>query len=141
MSELQVFWWIQRLKGAIDGPNKITYKLLGDNTRTESYSVDYGAYMHDLARDIGADPSIQELMLKSPKSLIAWAMGQAYISFFRLRGPFATSKAYEISENELLRPVKQRPIISNLVFIGIFFIFLGANTAAALLSVLPLLNL
>ena len=46
--------------------------------------VDYGAYMHDLARDIGAAPHLSR-WLTHPKVLIAYAFGQAYITFFRYR--------------------------------------------------------
>ena len=48
MSEMQVMWWIQRLKGKVTtGTNKPpTYGLLG---RKLNYGVDYGNYMHQLA--------------------------------------------------------------------------------------------
>ena len=35
--------------------------------------------MHELGRDIGCDPSIRDLLARSPGSLLAWAMGQVWI--------------------------------------------------------------
>jgi len=135
MSELQVMWWIQRLRGAIDGPKHTpTYRLLSPSMRTGAYGVDYGAYMHDLARDIGAEPQIVDLLWRSPRSLIAWALGQAYITFFRLRGPFVQKDAVHISETELLNPVRRRPFSANLLFVSLIILFMGLNFVAFLLS-------
>ena len=67
MSEMQLFWWIQRLKGAIPGPRSpANWHLVGGHCpRTSAYSCDYGLYMHDLARDIGAIPDIFKWSIKS----------------------------------------------------------------------------
>ncbi|GBG28516.1 Dimethylaniline monooxygenase N-oxide-forming 2 [Hondaea fermentalgiana] len=135
MSELQIMWWIQRLRGAIPGPKAPpTYRLLGPNDRTGAYGVDYGSYMHDLARDIGAEPQIRDLAWRSPKTLVAWALGQAYITFFRLRGPFVQKDAIAISEGELLSPVLRRPLASNLLFVSLIGLFMCLNGVAMLVS-------
>eukprot|EP01135_Chromosphaera_perkinsii_P010066 Nk52_evm2s2010 gene=Nk52_evmTU2s2010 len=112
IAEMQVYYWISYLeKKLVTTPEERTkttptYWLLGENSRTSAYAVDYGAYMHELARDIGCAPCISDLMFRSPKALIAWAMGQAYITFFRLQGPFKWEGALPISEKELLGPFR-----------------------------------
>jgi hypothetical protein len=60
MSEMQMFWWIERLRGNIPGPrSEPRYKLVGQHcARTVAYACDYGLYMHDLAKDIGAVPNV-----------------------------------------------------------------------------------
>lgn len=95
MSEMQVFWWIQRLKGNITGPGAPpTYHLVGNHCpRTSAYSCDYGLYMHDLARDIGAIPCVFKWLAKSWRVGLGYALGQAYIGYFRLDGPYATKQA------------------------------------------------
>ena len=62
--------------------------------------------MHDLARDMGCDSSIKELIFNSPKTLLAWALGQAYVCFFRLRKNtiLYNENMFHICENELLGP-------------------------------------
>ena len=135
MSELQVYYWLHHLEqrqmdrqpAISDNNDSPTYWLLGDNARTGAYAVDYGAYMHDLARGMGCDPKLSQLIWKSPRTCVAWAMGQAYVSFFRLRGPFFSEDMYEICEKELLAPVLARPVLSNLVFIAVFIPFLLLN--------------
>ena len=96
MAELQALWWIQRLRGKVHrGANHSTsYGLLGKKL---TYGVDYGNYMHQLAAEIGAAPTVSDLLYR-PKALIAYSLGQAYISFFRLVGPFASKAAWEVSD-------------------------------------------
>ena len=79
--------------------------------------------MHDLARDIGAAPSLFCWLWKSPRVAMAYALGQAYITFFRLEGPFATASAKSISERELFRPVADRKIAANALFVAIILLF------------------
>ena len=140
MSELQVYYWLSFMEGNILSSgqglfgNGNTYQLYGQNQRTSAYAVDYGAYMHGLAREMGAEPSIGDLVVRSPKSLFAWAMGQAYVTFFRLQGPFRWDGALDVSENELFRPVLARPLISNILFFSIICLFMGLNAFAFILS-------
>ena len=53
---MQVMWWIQRLQGrtrrAVEAPS---YMLLGQKL---TYGVDYGNYLHQLAAEMGAAPSV-----------------------------------------------------------------------------------
>eukprot|EP00123_Amoebidium_parasiticum_P012120 comp21134_c0_seq1/m.28579 comp21134_c0_seq1/g.28579 ORF comp21134_c0_seq1/g.28579 comp21134_c0_seq1/m.28579 type:complete len:556 (-) comp21134_c0_seq1:98-1765(-) len=127
MAEMQIMWWIQRLRGAIPCPMAPpTYNLLG---KRRIYGVDYGAYMHDLARDIGAAPSLSRY-LGHPKALLAYTMGQAYVTFFRMEGPFAMPEAIKIAENELFKPVVDRGWIANIAF-AVLLAFFGSVNAVA----------
>ena len=122
MSELQVMYWIQRMRGKTSPVPTVSYRLLGLD-RTKAYGVDYGAYMHDLARSIGSAPHLLNWLFKSPRVAVAYALGQSYISFFRLEGPFKEENAEQISANELFFPVLERGVVGNLIFIVVIFIF------------------
>ena len=62
MSELQVMWWIQRLRGKVARTSTPpSYGLLG---RKLTYGVDYGNYMHQLAAEFGGAPSLRTLALQ-----------------------------------------------------------------------------
>ena len=110
MAEMQVLWWIERLRGRTRHQRAPpSYGLLG---RKLAYGVDYGNYMHQLAAEIGAAPTLADLC-RSPRALIAYALGQAYIPFFRLVGPFASDAAWRVAASELYAPVLQRGVIMN----------------------------
>eukprot|EP00949_MAST-11_sp_MAST-11-sp1_P003539 g3539.t1 len=132
MSELQVMWWISRMEGILRAPagSLRSYRLLGLTPRTNSYGVDYGAYMHDLAREAGAAPDLWRLLLESPRAALAYALGQSYITFFRLHGPYAWKHALSVASKELYSPVRSRPIGANLAFIAIIAIFGVVNAMA-----------
>mmetsp|Transcript_17324 Transcript_17324/g.44398 ORF Transcript_17324/g.44398 Transcript_17324/m.44398 type:complete len:217 (+) Transcript_17324:3-653(+) len=126
MAELQVMWWIERLRGRVaPGHAPPSYGLLGKKL---SYGVDYGNYMHQLAAEIDAVPSLRELACR-PRVLVAYALGQAYITFFRLVGPFATTDAWEVAATELYAPVIARGLWTNLIFLGVMLVF-GALSLA-----------
>ena len=127
MAEMQTFWWIQRLRGKVQrGAHAPSYGLLGKKL---NYGVDYGNYMHQLAAEIDASPTISTLM-RSPRALIAYALGQAYISFFRLQGPFASARAWETCTGELFAPVVQRGVAANAIFILTMAAFASMNMVA-----------
>jgi len=131
MSELQVMWWIEKLAGRVSPDHAPpSYGLLGKKL---IYGVDYGNYMHQLAAEIGAAPSLRALARK-PRALIAYCLGQAYISFFRLEGPFATAQAWEVAQSELYRPVLQRGVFTNLIFVSVMFFFGSLSLALCVLE-------
>ena len=105
----------------------VFYRLLGPTPRTRHYGVDYGAYMHDVARDIGAAPSLATWVWRCPRTAVAYALGQAYITFFRLEGPFRDDLAPAISRGELFRPVAARPWAANAAFVAIIVLFAAVN--------------
>ena len=53
--------------------------------------------MHQLAAEFGGAPSLTTLALRSPRVLVAYCLGQAYISFFRLEGPCAPGRPNHLS--------------------------------------------
>lgn len=61
---------------------------------------------------------------------------QAYISFFRLVGPFAHDKAWEVSATELFAPVRQRGLGTNLIFLVTMLAFGCVSLAALALETL-----
>jgi hypothetical protein len=126
-------WWIQRLKGHAHTPLCApTYHLLAKKL---PYAVDYGSYMHAVARDINAAPSLWFLFRHGGvRALLAYTLGQSYISFFRLQGPFASAHALEVARTELWRPVLQRGLLSNAVFIALLIPFGVINAVAWLLE-------
>lgn len=127
----QVMWWIEKLAGRVSPDHAPpSYGLLGKKL---IYGVDYGNYMHQLAAEIGAAPSLRALARK-PRALIAYCLGQAYISFFRLEGPFATAQAWEVAQSELYRPVLQRGVVTNLIFVSVMFVFGSLSLALCVLE-------
>jgi hypothetical protein len=55
---------------------------------------------------------------------------------YRLEGPYADPKAIEIAETELFKPVVDRGLLANLVFIGIILVFGYINAVALIVSTL-----
>ena len=69
-----------------------TYSLLSSTShKAHQYGVDHGAYLHQLARDIGAAPELSWLAWY-PRAFMAYIIGQSYTTFFRLQGPFAEAE-------------------------------------------------
>ena len=67
MSELQAMWWICRMQNRVNmipdpSLRSQSYTLLGGKY---PYGVDYGNYMHRIAEDIGAAPTLSDLLLDS----------------------------------------------------------------------------
>ena len=90
ISEIQVMWWLEFISGNVSLPvREPTYGLLSSTShKAHQYGVDHGAYVHQLARDIGAAPYLSWLIWH-PRAFTAYVHGQAFSSFFRLQGPFA----------------------------------------------------
>ena len=109
-----------------------SYGLLG---RKLTYGVDYGNYMHQLAAEIGASPDAWMLLKRSPRVFLAYALGQAYPSFFRLQGPFASEYAWEVSRTELYEPVITRGALANIIFVSTMAIFASMNMVAHLVEI------
>ena len=143
MAELQCFWWVARLRGAIPGPRAgapVTYRLrhaARHCPRTAAYACDYGAYMHDLARDLGAAPSLPRWCWRAPRVALAYALGQAYVTFFRLADtPFRDPGAAAVAGGELFRPVADRAPAAQLVFAATTLLFGAVNLACWALDAL-----
>ncbi|CAJ1951922.1 unnamed protein product [Cylindrotheca closterium] len=106
MSELQVMWWLEKLKGNLTNPTLYqrpstpSYMVLGQKY---PYGVDYGNYMHRVAEDIGSAPTLSMLWRSNHplRALYTYCQGQAYIGIFRLQGPYASKTCWNIFDNEL----------------------------------------
>jgi dimethylaniline monooxygenase (N-oxide forming) len=105
MAELQVMWWLEQ-HNRVKIENPTSYLLLGQNPRTKFYAVDYGLYMHKVAQEIGAAPSITDLYMKGGfRCVVAYCLGQAYVVWFRTCGPFYSEEAVTTGRTELWRTV------------------------------------
>jgi len=85
--------------------------------------------MHQLGAEFGAAPALSDLCHR-PRVLLAYCLGQAYVSFFRLVGPFRSEAAWEDSATELYAPVLQRGLFTNLVFVVTMLAFGSVSVAA-----------
>ena len=137
MAEIQVMWWLARMSGQLCCSCPPSYHLMNKtNKRIGGYAVDYGAYMHDLAREMGSAPDLFKWLWTSPKVGIGYALGQSYPTYFCLEGPYMFAEAQGIAENELWEPVVARPWVTNVVFVLIIALFGVLNGACVLLETL-----
>jgi len=141
MSEMQVMWWLQNLQGKVqrmdnnhDNPRRIpSYMVLG---RKYQYGVDYGNYMHRLAEDMGAAPTLG-CLLKSPKPLVAlytYCQGQAHIPLFRLVGPYASDECMATTTGELWDVCCRRGGLENFGLASVTWVSLWMNMGACVLE-------
>lgn len=139
MSELQVMWWLQRMRGKIkslDPPPKLgppSYMVLGAKYQ---YGVDYGNYMHRVAEDIDAAPTLTCLARSNQplKALYTYCIGQSHIPLFRLQGPFASKFCWEVVTGELWHVSLKRGWAENFGLIVVTWLSLWMNLAACALE-------
>jgi dimethylaniline monooxygenase (N-oxide forming) len=138
MSEIQMMWWLCNLRGQVQqlsAPRKQlpSYMVLG---KKYAYGVDYGNYMHRVAEDIGAAPTLS-ILARSPhpwKAVYTYCQGQAHIPLFRLQGPFASKQCWEIVTNELWCVCVKRGLLENIGLAAVTWISLWMNLCACLLE-------
>lgn len=141
MSELQVMWWLCRMKGKVNmidpSPNMTrTYMVLGSKY---PYGVDYGNYMHRIAEDMGAAPKLSCLARSSNhpfRALFTYCMGQSYIPLFRLQGPFASKACWKVVHDELCDVCVNRGLGENVGLMVVCGISLWMNLAACVVEAL-----
>jgi dimethylaniline monooxygenase (N-oxide forming) len=136
MSELQVMWWLERMKGAVNMlPNSDppSYMVLG---RKYPYGVDYGSYMHRVAEDFGAAPTLTTLSKSSHpfKALYTYCIGQSMISLFRLQGPYASAVCWEVVTGELWRVCLKRGLAENCGLLFMTWLSFLMNMTACVLE-------
>lgn len=86
---------------------------------TDECSVDHSSYMSTLAADMGAAPSLKDLYNNHGiHVLVAYCLGAAFVSFYRLEGPFKSAEMDEIVTTELWETITRRGLIGN-IFMGI----------------------
>ena len=121
MSEVQVMWWLQRMKNEVkmmpQTSSEPSYMVLGHKY---SYGTDYGNYMHRVAEDIGAAPSLATLAeSKEPlKMLFTYCLGQSHVPLFRLQGPYESKLCWGVCSGELWRVCVKRGWAENA---GLFY--------------------
>ena len=137
MSELQVMWWIQKMKGRVQMLKRTeqTYMVLG---KKYAYGVDYGNYMHRVAEDFGAAPTLSRLASSSNpfKALYTYCIGQSMISLFRLRGPFESNECWDVVIGELWRVCMRRGLAENAGLLIMTYFSLLMNLAACFIELL-----
>jgi dimethylaniline monooxygenase (N-oxide forming) len=137
MSELQAMWWLQRMAGKTNmlpakaGPP--SYMVLGAKYQ---YGVDYGNYMHRVAEDIGAAPTLSTLAKSNQplKALYTYCIGQSMVPLFRLEGPYASKFCGEVVTGELWRVCMRRGLAENVGLIYMTYLSLLMNMAACALE-------
>lgn len=135
MSEVQVMWWLQSLKGKVRSPtaenrklSHPSYMLLG---KKYQYGVDYGNYMHRVAEEIGAAPSLGSLFRHGGlRALYAYCQGQAHVPIFRLVGPYRSEACWDIVRGELFDVCIDRGFLENAGLAFMNWSFLGINLTA-----------
>ena len=139
ISEMQIMWWLRYVQGEVSLPLRSpSYRLLGTGSaKVATYGVDHGAYMHQLAEDIGAAPSLGFLAkVGGAKAFVGYTMGQAFTPWFRLVGPFASAEQMEVARPELFETVVRRGWLSNLMFFAIVVVFGALNGACWVVDLL-----
>lgn len=122
IAEIQARWVVQVLLGNSQLPSK--EEMLSDVERTESeqrrryvhsarhtIQVDYMAYTRDVARRIGADPSLGSVLLRQPALFWALLTGPQVPYIFRLQGPHAWHGAAQAvlgTHQRILTPLRTR---------------------------------
>lgn len=133
MAELQVMWWLCNLRGQVQrldpAPAVPSYLLLGRKYR---YGVDYGNYMHRVAEDIDAAPTLVNLAQSSRpvQALYTYCMGQAHVPLFRLRGPYKSQVCWDVLFDELWPACVNRGLAENLGLLFMTILSLWMNVAA-----------
>jgi len=138
MSELQVMWWLERMQGRVNMITKAgspSYMVLG---RKYPYGVDYGNYMHRVAEDFDAAPTLSTLAKSDHplKALYTYCIGQSMISLFRLQGRYKSDTCWDIVNGELWRVCLKRGLAENCGLLFMTWLSLLMNVIACLLECL-----
>ena len=137
MSELQVMWWLEYMKGNVKKLKAKTglpsYMVLGHKYQ---YGVDYGNYMHRVAEDIDAAPTLTTLATSAHplRALYTYCLGQSMISLFRLQGPYKSNVCWNVVNGELWRVCLRRGLAENCGLIFMTFLSLLMNVMACILE-------
>ena len=142
IAEQQAMWWTALILGKMNIPlDPPHYHLLSGKNSRIRYGVDHSAYMSTLAKDFGGSPGILELWRSHGwRVLLAYCFGAAFVTFYRLVGPFKSDVAPQITRTELTETIMRRGLIGNFFFGVIPMIFYGSiNGFACLLDFVGLI--
>ncbi|KAK4054707.1 hypothetical protein OIV83_000631 [Microbotryomycetes sp. JL201] len=117
IAEQQAMLWSLMLAGKVSLPtDEGHYHLLAAKTARIQYGVDHGAYISQLARDMGAAPSLWQLYRQyGLHVLLCYCFGASFVPFYRLTGPFAEpDEMAHIVKTELWSTIKRRGLVGNL---------------------------
>ncbi|CAL1703562.1 unnamed protein product [Somion occarium] len=136
IAEMQVFFWISLLKGQVKKPLPPPhYHLLVKENARIKYGVDHSTYVSTLAKDIGAAPGLWEVWREyGMHALICYCFGAAFVTFYRLVGPFRSDSAPAIIKTELWDTITRRGILGNLLMGVIPMLFYFTLNACAYLA-------
>eukprot|EP00127_Corallochytrium_limacisporum_P001559 Clim_evm12s66 gene=Clim_evmTU12s66 len=129
MAEMQAMWWIQVLRGEVK-PEYLEPEYfhldLGDNRRID-YGVDYSSYVYGLAKDMGATPTIWELvtMRMGFWETASFILGPAFPAYFRMKGPFYNEQCRDVVTGELWEVITRRGFAGNFFMAIIPIMFYG----------------
>lgn len=136
-------WWTALITKQMPMPTDPPhYHLLAAKGARIQYGVDHSAYMSTLARDFGGAPGLWELYHRHGlRILFTYCFGAAFVTFYRLVGPFESPVAPGVARTELAETIMRRGIFGNLFFGVIPMIFYGfLNSVAYLLEKVGLMT-
>lgn len=133
IAEQQAMWWtaliLHKMVIPTDPPH---YHLLAKESSRIKYGVDHSAYMSTLAKDFGGAPGLVELYHEyGLKVLLVYCFGAAFVTFYRLVGPFRSKEAPEIAKTELAETITRRGVLGNLFFGVVPMVFYGVINGLA----------
>ncbi|GAA94091.1 uncharacterized protein L969DRAFT_86202 [Mixia osmundae IAM 14324] len=139
IAEVQAMMWAAVLQGvARPKPTSPHYRLIAKKGARIQYGVDYSSYMHGCADVMGAAPSLWPLLCEHGLQVFfIYCFGAAFVSFYRLTGPFKSDRAPIVAKDELYETIQRRGLLGN-AFMGlipmIFYAFV--NLSALILETL-----
>ncbi|OCT52237.1 Dimethylaniline monooxygenase [Cladophialophora carrionii] len=122
LAEFQAQLWILRILNLLPESNlrhlspsydpdaEEWYKLKPRAGARVRHGVDHESYAYQLALDMGAAPSIVDVLKCGRKVFIAWAFGANFNTKFRLVGPWKWDGAAEIMRTEMYELITRRPV-------------------------------
>jgi len=125
LSELQAQLWVTKLAqpsllpNVFDPADEPQYRLKSSREARIQYGVDHESYAYQLAVDMGAAPSLPEVISSGwryskagngawYKLPLVWALGANFNAKFRLRGPWQWDGASEVLVDELWDTIARR---------------------------------
>ena len=98
--------------------------------------MDYGNYMHRVAEDFDAAPTLSTLAKSSKpfRALYTYCIGQSMISLFRLQGRYESKVCWKVVTGELWRVCVKRGLAENCGLVFMTWLSLLMNVMACVLE-------